>query len=69
MMQLQQSVGELKASVAHLVSASANHSAKLDRLRHVVFATGIVLVIVLSIDVFFLNKICDGVFILLKATH
>ena len=69
MMQMQQAIGELKANVAHLAEASSKQTTKLDRISHIVFASGVVLAIVLAIGGFFLNKIWDGVFTLLKAAH
>jgi hypothetical protein len=69
MMQMQQAVGELKANVVHLKDASDRQTAKLDRISHIIFAAGVVLAIVLAIGGFFLNKIWDGVFMLLKAAH
>jgi hypothetical protein len=64
-MQMEQSIGELKATVAHLNTSSEKHSTKLDRISHVIFAAGVVLAIILAIGGFFLNKIWDGVFTLL----
>jgi hypothetical protein len=69
MMQMQQSIGELKADVKHLTSASDKHGGKLDRISHIVFAAGVVLTIVLAIGGFFMNKIWDGVFTLLTASQ
>jgi len=69
MMQMQQAIGELKANVAHLAEASSKQTTKLDRISHIVFASGVVLAIALAIGGFFLNKIWDGVFTLLKAAH
>jgi hypothetical protein len=69
LMQMQQSVGELRATANHLKSASDRHSAKLDRISHIIFASGVVLAIVLALGGFFLNKIWDGVFTLLKAVN
>jgi hypothetical protein len=69
MMQMQQAIGELKANVIHLKDASNKQTAKLDRISHIIFAAGVVLAIVLAIGGFFLNKIWDGVFTLLKAAH
>ena len=62
MMQMQQSLGELKATVSHLREASDKQSSKLDRISHIVFSAGVVLAIILAIGGFFLNKIWDGVF-------
>ena len=69
MMQMQQSIGELKANVDHLTRASDKQSGKLDRISHVIFAAGVVLAIVLSVGGFFMNKIWDGVFTLLVHQH
>lgn len=65
MMQMQQSIGELKANVSHLKAASDKQSSKLDRISHIIFASGVVLAIVLGVGGFFLNKIWDGVFSLM----
>jgi hypothetical protein len=65
MMQMQQSLGELKATVGHLKSASDKQSTKLDRISHIIFAAGVVLAIILGIGGFLLNKIWDGVFAIL----
>lgn len=67
LMQMQHSMGELKANVDHLKDASGEHDKKLDRISHIIFASGVVLVIILAVGGFFLNKIWDGVFTLLKA--
>jgi len=67
-MQMQQSIGELKATVNHLNNASEKHGTKLDRISHIIFAAGVVLAIVLAIGGFLLNKIWDGVFMLLTKT-
>jgi hypothetical protein len=68
MMQMQQSIGELEATVNHLNAASEKHGTKLDRISHIIFAAGVVLTIVLAIGGFLLNKIWDGVFMLLTKT-
>jgi hypothetical protein len=65
LMQMQQAVGELKSDVKHLSAASEKQSRKLDRISHIIFAAGVVLVILLSVGGFFLNKIWDGVFTLI----
>jgi hypothetical protein len=69
MMQMQQSIGELKSDVRHLANASESQSKKLDRISHIIFASGVVLVIVLAVGGFFLNKIWDGVFNLMAQTQ
>jgi hypothetical protein len=67
MMQMQKSLGELTAHVTNLKTASDTHGTKIDRISHIMFAASVVLVIVLSIGGFFMNKIWDGVFALMKA--
>jgi hypothetical protein len=67
MMQMQHSIGELKATVNHLNTASDKQSTKLDRISHIIFAAGVVLTIILGIGGFFLNKIWDGVFTLMTS--
>lgn len=67
MMQMQQAVGELKATTHHLTSASDKSSSKLDRISHVIFAAGVVLAIILAIGGFLLDKIWDGIVVLMKA--
>ncbi len=69
MMQVQQTLGELKATTKYLTDASNKQGAKLDRISHIVFAAGVVLAIILTIGGFLLNKIWDGMVILLKAAH
>ena len=69
MMQMQSALGELKATVAHLKTASDKQSAKLDRISHIIFAAGVVSTLLLAVAGFFLNKIWDGLVILLKAAH
>jgi hypothetical protein len=66
-MQMQQTIGELKATVSHLTTASDKQSAKLDSISHRIYAAGAVLTVVIAIGGFFLSKIWDGVFTLLKA--
>jgi hypothetical protein len=68
-MQMQQSVGELRATANYLKSASDKQGAKLDRISHIIFASGVVLAMVLALGGFILNKIWDGVFTLLKTLH
>jgi hypothetical protein len=60
-MQMQQSVGELKATVGHLTTASDRQATKLDSISHRIYAAGVVLAVLLSIGGFFMNKIWDGV--------
>jgi hypothetical protein len=67
-MQMQQTIGELKATVSHLTTASDKQSAKLDSISHRMYAAGAVLTVVLALGGFFLSKIWDGVFALLKAS-
>jgi hypothetical protein len=67
-MQMQQSIGELKAEVKHLTTASEKHGTKLDRISHVIFAAGVVLTIFLAVSGFFLNKIWDALLALMKAS-
>jgi hypothetical protein len=69
MMQMQQTMGELKATVAHLTSASDQQGQKLDRISHRMYAAGVVLAILLAVGGFLLNKVWDGVFALLSASH
>jgi hypothetical protein len=68
-MQLQQSISKLETKVDHLTAASDKQGTKLDSISHRMYAAGAVLAVVLSILGFFLNKIWDGVFMLLKAAH
>lgn len=65
MMQMQQSIGELKSDVGHLKSTSDKQSKKLDRISHVIFATGVVLAIGVAVCGFILNKIWDGLIAIL----
>ena len=69
MMQMQATMGELKATTNHLNTTAQTHSTKLDRISHIVFAAGVVLTIIFAIAGFFMNKLWDGMIILLKATH
>lgn len=64
-MQMQQTIGELKADVRHLTAASEKQSKKLDHISHVIFAAGAVLLVVLSVGGYMLNKIWDGQVLLL----
>jgi hypothetical protein len=61
MMQMQQSIGEMKATMGHLKTSSDNQSKKLDRVSHIIFAAGVVLTIGIGIGGFVLNKVWDGV--------
>lgn len=69
MMQVQKSLGELTATVALLKSASDKQATKIDRISHIIVAAGVVLAIVTGIGGFFMSKIWDGVFALMKAGH
>ncbi len=68
MMQMQHAVGELKATVEHLKATSDKQSSKLDRISHQIFAAGAVLAVVLAAVGFFMNKIWDGLVVLMKTT-
>lgn len=61
MMQMQQAIGEMKATMAHLKTSSDNQSKKLDRVSHIIFAAGVVLTIAIGIGGFVMNKVWDGV--------
>ncbi|SFN80974.1 hypothetical protein SAMN05216573_12261 [Bradyrhizobium sp. Rc3b] len=65
MMQMQQALGELKSDVGHLKGSSDKQSKKLDRISHIIFATGVVLAIAATIFGFIMNKIWDGLITLL----
>ncbi len=67
-MQMQASMGELKSDVKHLTSASEKHSSKLDKISHRVYAAGAVIVVLAAIGGFILNKIWDGIVVLMKAS-
>jgi len=69
MMQMQHSLGELKSDVSHLKTASERHGEKLGRIEKILFASGVVLALLLSVGGFFLNKIWDGILVLLKTSH
>lgn len=69
MMQVQQSIGKLEAKVDQLTSASDKQSTKIDKISHIIFAAGAVLAVILTVGGFFLNKIWDGIFVLIKAAH
>lgn len=69
MMQMQKTLGELSASVEHLKSEADKQGAKLDRISHIMFASGVVLAILIAVGGFFLNKIWDGVFALLNTAQ
>jgi len=68
-MQMQATVGELKATSQYLTAASRAHDAKLDRISHIIFAAGTVLTIALAVAGFVLDKLWDGMILLLKAAH
>ena len=70
MMQVQQTLGELKAMTKHLTEESTRHGAKLDRISHIIFAAGAVLAVLMSIGGFLLDKLWDSMVLLLKgASH
>jgi hypothetical protein len=62
--QIQHTLGALREAVDHLKIASISHGEKLEHINKIIFASGIVLIIVLSIGGFILNKIWD---VLIKA--
>jgi hypothetical protein len=68
-MQMQKSIGELTSSVAHLETTSADQSTKIDKISHRMYAAGVVITVLMGLGGFFLSKIWDGVFTLLKAAH
>jgi hypothetical protein len=61
MMQVQKALGELTSSVNTLKSASDKQGTKLDRISHLVFASGVVLTIILGVGAFLMNKMWDRV--------
>ena len=67
MMQLQGAIGELKSDVRHLSASTERQSTKLDRISHIMFAAGTILTLVLAVGGFFLNKIWDGLVVVIKA--
>ena len=68
LMQMQSTLGELKAAVQHLTGELKTQARTLNRISHVIFAAGVVIAIVLSIGGFFLNKIWDVLIAALKAS-
>jgi hypothetical protein len=68
-MQMQQTIGELKSTVTHLKEASDKQTVKLDRISHIIFASGVVLAIILGIGGFFMNKIWDGVVTIIETQN
>ena len=68
-MQMQKSMGELTSSVAQLKTTSADQSTKLDKISHRMYAAGAVITVLMGLGGFFLSKIWDGVFMLLKVAH
>jgi hypothetical protein len=59
LLQIQNTLGGLREAVDSLKTASHVHTAKLENINKVIFSAGIVLVVVLSVAGFFLNKIWD----------
>jgi hypothetical protein len=55
-MQMQQAIGELKATVGHLKTASDKQGEKLDTISHRVYAAGVVVTLALGVVGFFLEQ-------------
>jgi hypothetical protein len=68
LMQMQATLGELRSDVRHLTTASEKQSTKIDKISHIIFAAGAVLTVLLAITGFFINKIWDGLVIVMKAS-
>ena len=66
-MQMQATLGELKSDVKHLTAASDKQSGKLDKISHIIFAAGAILALVITVAGFLLNKIWDGLVLVMKA--
>ena len=66
LMQMQATLGELKSDARHLTVASEKQGGKIDRISHIIFAAGVVLTILLAIGGFLLNKMWDGLVLVLK---
>lgn len=66
MMQIQHSIGELKATVNQLKDASDKQSATLNTVSHRIYAAGAVIAVILTAGGFLLNKIWDSLVILIK---
>jgi hypothetical protein len=58
-MQMQQSLGELKSDVRHLKESVDGHGKKLDRISHIIFAASVVATIFIAIGGFAISKLVD----------
>jgi hypothetical protein len=58
--QIQHTLGGLREAVDGLKTSSRTHGEKLERINKIIFAAGVVLIIVLSVGGFILNKIWDA---------
>lgn len=68
MMQVQHTIGRLDATTNHLRSETSEHSRKLDRISHIIFAAGVVLTILLAVGGFILDKIWNSLVLLLASS-
>jgi hypothetical protein len=57
--QIQHTLGGLREAVDSLKAASHSHGEKLERINKIMFTSGVVLVIILSIGGFILDKMWD----------
>ena len=67
-MENQRTLGEVKNAVESLQSTVGTHGTKIDRISHIVYAAGAVLVILSGIGAFVLDKIWDQLVTVLAAS-
>jgi hypothetical protein len=65
--QIQHTLGGLREVVDALKTSSHTHGEKLERINKIIFAAGVVLIIVLSVGGFILDKIWDALIAALVA--
>lgn len=66
-MENQRTLGELKSTLEDIKATVDKHGGKLDSLSHRIYAAGAVLIVILAIAGFILDKIWDQLITLLAA--
>lgn len=67
-MEMQRSLGELTQAVKTLTDTTKIHGDKIEKISHRVYAAGAVIVVLLGIGTFFLDKIWDTLAAIVKVS-
>ena len=68
MMENQRTLGEVKNAVDNLQSTVGEHGRKIERISHIVYAAGAVLIVISGIATFVIDKIWDHLVALLRVS-